>query len=55
MSENHRKLPQEITLKFNVKYDTNELIYETEGDSQIQKRTDAVGIWLWVLPDVGRG
>ena len=32
-----RKIPYDVTYMWNLKYDTNELIYETETDSQ---RTD---------------
>ena len=35
-------MPYDITYMWNLKYDTNELIYETETDSQTQ-RTD---LWL---------
>ena len=35
-------MPYDITYMWNLKYDTNELIYETETDSQT-KRTDS---WL---------
>ena len=41
MSERERQIPY-ITYMWNLKYDTNELIYETETDSQVQ-RTD---LWL---------
>ena len=40
-------MPYDITYMWNLKYDTNELMYETETDSQTQ-RTD------WWLPR-GRG
>ena len=33
-SEGGRQVPYEITCMWNLKYDTNELIYETETDSQ---------------------
>ena len=33
-SERERQIPYDITYLWNVKYDTNELIYETETDSQ---------------------
>ena len=36
-----RQIPQDITYKWNLKYDINELIYETETDSQTY-RTDVV-------------
>ena len=34
-SERERQIPYDITYMWNLKYDTNELIYETETDSQI--------------------
>ena len=33
-SERERQIPYDITYMWNLKYDTNELIYETEIDSQ---------------------
>ena len=33
-SERERQIPHDITYMCNLKYDTNELIYETETDSQ---------------------
>ena len=33
-SERERQIPYDITYMCNLKYDTNELIYETETDSQ---------------------
>ena len=33
-SERERQIPYNITHMWNLKYDTNELIYETEIDSQ---------------------
>ena len=33
-SERERHVPYDITYLWNLKYDTNELIYETETDSQ---------------------
>ena len=38
-AERERQIPYDITYMWNLKYDTNELIYETETDSQTQ-RTD---------------
>ena len=32
--ERERQIPYDITYMWNLKYDTNELIYETETDSQ---------------------
>ena len=42
VSQKERQMPYDITYVQNLKYDTNELIYETETDSQTQ-RTD---LWL---------
>ena len=39
-SDRERQIPYDITYMWNLKYDTNELIYETETDTQ---RTD---LWL---------
>ena len=47
-SERGRQIPYDITYMWNLKYDTNQHIYETKTDSQIQ-RTD-----LW-LPRVREG
>ena len=33
-SERKRQIPYDITYMWDLKYDTNELIYETETDSQ---------------------
>ena len=33
-SERERQIPYDISYMWNLKYDTNELIYETEIDSQ---------------------
>ena len=33
-SEGERQIPYDITYMWNLKYDTNELTYETETDSQ---------------------
>ena len=33
-SERERQIPYDITYMRNLKYDTNELIYKTETDSQ---------------------
>ena len=33
-SERERQIPYDITYMWNLKYGTNELIYETEADSQ---------------------
>ena len=34
-SDRERQIPYDITCMWNVKYGTNDLIYETETDSQI--------------------
>ena len=36
-SERERQIPYDITYMWNLKYDTNELIYKTETDSQTSK------------------
>ena len=41
-SERERVIPCDITYMWNLKYDTNEHIYETKTDSQIE-RTD---LWM---------
>ena len=33
MSERERQIPYDITYRWNLKYDTNEPIYETETES----------------------
>ena len=33
-SERERQIPYDVTYMWNLKYDTNELIYKTETDSQ---------------------
>ena len=33
-SERERQIPHDITYMWNLKHDTNELIYKTETDSQ---------------------
>ena len=33
-SERERQIPYDITYMWNLKYDTNEIIYKTETDSQ---------------------
>ena len=35
VSQKERQIPHDITYMWNLKYDTNELIYEKETDSQI--------------------
>ena len=34
VSQKERQIPYDLTYMWNLKYDTNELIYETETDSQ---------------------
>ena len=36
-SERERQIPYDVTYMRNLKYDTTELIYETETDSQTQR------------------
>ena len=57
MSERERQIPYDITYMWNLKYDTNEHIYETKADSQIQRTylwlpkwregwgRDGLGVW----------
>ena len=40
-SERERQISYDITYTGNLKYDTNELIYETETDAQTQR----TGLW----------
>ena len=55
-SERERQIPYDITYMWNLKYDTNELIYITEIDSQTREQTygcqgegvgggDGLGVW----------
>ena len=37
VSQTERQMPYDITYMWNLKYDTNELIYKTETDSQTWK------------------
>ena len=37
-SERERQIPYDITYMWNLKYDTNELIYETKRDSHIENK-----------------
>ena len=41
-SKSERQIPYDISYMWNLKYDTNELIYETETDSQTLK----TNLWL---------
>ena len=45
-SERERQTPNGITYKWNLRYDTNKLIYKTETHSQTQNR-------LWLPMGVG--
>ena len=45
-SERERQIPHDITYMCNLKYDTNELIYKAETDSQTQKTN------LWIPKDI---
>ena len=49
-SERKRQIPYDITYMWNLKYDTNELICETETDSQTQR----IDLWLPRGRGVGR-
>ena len=45
-SERERQIPYDVTYTWNLKYDTNEPIYEIETDSRIEDRlTVAKGEW----------
>ena len=55
-SDRERQIPYDITYMWNLKYDTNELIYKTETDWQTQKTPmvtkgergwgmDRLGVW----------
>ena len=51
-SERERQIPHDTTYMWNLKYDTNELIYETETDTQtlrtelwLPKKEDGLGVW----------
>ena len=46
-SDRERQIPYDITYMWSLKYDTNQLIYKTETDSQ-NRRTD-----LWLLGEWG--
>ena len=37
-SERERQITNNVTYMWNLKYDTNELIYKTEADSQTENR-----------------
>ena len=45
----HRQISYDITYMWNLKYDTNELIYKTETDSQTEKTN------LWFPKGKGEG
>ena len=42
MSERERQIPYDVTYMWNLKYNTNELTYETETDS----KTERTNWWL---------
>ena len=54
-SDRERQIPYDITYMWNLKYDTNEVIYETETDSQREQTCgcqsrgwlgrDGMGVW----------
>ena len=47
-SEREKQIPYDITYKKSIKYDTNELIYETETDADIEEgRVVAKGEGSW--------
>ena len=49
-SERERQVPYDITQRWHLKHDTNELIYKTETDAQT-KRTD---FWFDLWPQKGQ-
>ena len=51
MSDRDRLIPYDITYMWNLKYDTNELIYETETDSQTSRKDG----WLPWGKRLGKG
>ena len=51
VSQRERQTPYDITYMWNLKYDTNELIYKTETESQTQK----TNLWLPKEKGVGGG
>ena len=50
-SDRERQISYDITYMWDLKYDTNELIYKTEADSQTQK----TNLWLPKGKGVGLG
>ena len=50
-SDRGRQIPYDITYTWNLKYDTSELIYKTETDSQ----TYNINLWLQRWKGVGKG
>ena len=50
VSQTERQIPYVITFMWDLKYDTNELIYKTEADSQTQK----TNLWLPKGKGVGK-
>ena len=46
-SERERQIPYDITYTWNIRYGTNELIYETGTDSQTQRADLRNGFGVW--------
>ena len=49
--EREKQIPYDITYMWNLRYDTNELIHETETSSQTQR----TNLWLPRGEEVGEG
>ena len=58
--KSERQIPYDIAYIWNLKYDTNELIYETETDLDIENRLlvakgeggwwrEGLGLWGWQM------
>jgi len=47
MSLRERQIPYDITYMYNLKYDTEEPIYETETDPQTESRLVAAKVGVW--------
>ena len=47
MSLRERQIPYDITYMYNLKYDTEEPIYETETDPQTESRLVAAKVGMW--------
>ena len=50
-SERERQIPYDVIYVWNIKYDTNGLIFEVEIDSQAEK----TNLWLSKGKGVGKG